>query len=106
MNKTCGDTNFSCQRCGTCCRWSGHVLLTQQDIKTLSSTLGMNENNFIQCHTNITVNRAQLSLTEQADGACCFLTENNLCSVYASRPQQCRDFPHGWHVSGCPQMHN
>ena len=27
--------------------------------------------------------------------ACCFLGENNLCTIYATRPQVCRDFKPG-----------
>ena len=59
---------------------------------------------FIQRHTALAKNRAQLSLMEQASGACCFLNPDNTCCVYTARPQQCRDFPHGWRVAGCPAV--
>ena len=96
--------NFVCQGCGACCRWSGHVLLTAADIAALVRQLALTEDGFIQRHTALAANRAQLSLAEQADGACCFLGPDNACLVYAARPQQCRDFPHTWRVAGCPAL--
>ena len=97
-------TNLTlCQNCGAaCCRWPGHVLLTDPDISAMARHLGLTEDEFIQRHTTLVANRAQLSLLEQADGACYFLNPDNTCRVYAARPQQCRDFPHGWRVAGCP----
>lgn len=95
---------FSCRRCGACCRWPGHVLLTAGDITTMSTLLGMSEETFIQTHTVLTANRVQLSLTEQQDGACCFLTPENTCRVYGARPTQCKEFPHTWRVKGCPAL--
>lgn len=94
--------DFSCRRCGACCRWSGHVLLTNGDVTAVARHLGLTEGEFIQRHTVLAVNRGQLSLMEQPDGACCFLDADNSCAIYAARPCQCRDFPHGWRVSGCP----
>jgi Fe-S-cluster containining protein len=77
-------------------------LLTTTDTTALAHHLGLTEDEFIQRHTTLAANRAQLSLREQADGACCFLNPDNTCHVYAARPQQCRDFPHDWRVAGCP----
>ena len=96
--------NFSCQRCGACCRWSGHVLLTPDDIAALAQQLALTEDEFVQRHTVLAANRAQLSLAEQPDGACCFLGPDNACLVYTVRPQQCRDFPKTWRVAGCPAL--
>ena len=96
--------NIACQSCGTCCRWSGHVLLTDADLAALARQLALSTDAFIQRHTVLAANRAQLSLAEQPDGACCFLGPDNACRVYAARPQQCRDFPHTWRVAGCPAL--
>jgi len=96
--------NFACLKCGACCRWSGNVLLTQKDITAISTVLKIPENIFVQKYTTLTANRSQLTLIEQPSGACCFLTEDNVCGIYDTRPQQCRDFPHLWHVKGCPNM--
>ena len=34
---------FVCTGCGVCCRWPGHVLLTDADIKELAGHLAMDE---------------------------------------------------------------
>ncbi|HRZ13738.1 MAG TPA: YkgJ family cysteine cluster protein [Kiritimatiellia bacterium] len=93
--------SFDCLRCGACCRWPGHVLLAGDDIPRLAAHLGISERDFIGRYAVLASNRRQLSLAEQPDGACVFL-ENNACRVYPDRPAQCRAFPLGWSVPGCP----
>lgn len=98
------DYSFRCQRCGTCCRWSGHVLLTESDIAGLAAAAGMPEPQFIERYTVLAANRRQLSLADGADGSCTLLKDGQ-CSFYEARPAQCRDFPHGWRVAeGCPAL--
>ena len=95
---------FICQQCGACCRWEGHVLLTGEDITRLAAATGLSEDEFIERHTILAMNRSQLSLAEYPDGRCVFLEENR-CAVYEARPDQCRNFPHTWRVSeGCPAL--
>lgn len=95
---------FECQRCGACCRWEGHVILTDEDIARLAVATALSEVDFIERYTILAANRCQLSLAEQADGSCIFLKEDR-CSVYEARPRQCRSFPHQWRVnSGCPAL--
>lgn len=96
------ETRFLCQRCGACCRWPGHVWLTETDIQRLAARSGMGERDWIERFAELTRNRAGLSLREQADGTCVFFLEGR-CGVYEDRPAQCRDFPARWVVSGpCP----
>ncbi|MDZ4199195.1 MAG: YkgJ family cysteine cluster protein [Kiritimatiellia bacterium] len=92
---------FVCRQCGECCRWPGHVWLTEADIRGLSDFLGIPEQELIERYAEITRNRGGLSLIEKADGSCVFLKENR-CRVYEARPGQCRDFPRSWNVEGCP----
>jgi uncharacterized protein len=94
---------FSCLRCGACCRWPGHVLLSDRDIAQLAQRLQLSESDFVARHTMLASNRAQLSLRENTDGSCEFLNDN-LCMVYEVRPQQCRTFPASWRISmaACP----
>jgi Fe-S-cluster containining protein len=95
---------FKCQNCGICCRWGGSVLLTEEDISSLSSHLGLSETVFIEKYTRLAPNRIQLALLDQADGSCVFLKGND-CEVYSARPRQCRTFPFLWRVpSGCPGL--
>jgi len=95
---------FVCQQCGACCRWSGSVLLAESDITTAAIALEMDEATFIKRHTILARNRAQLTLKERPDGACEFLGPDERCRIYAARPKQCRDFPHGWQTDGCPGL--
>jgi len=59
---------------------------------------------FIDRHTRLAPNRIQLALLDKADGSCAFL-EDDRCSIYAVRPEQCRSFPFAWSVQeGCPVL--
>lgn len=95
---------FACQHCGTCCRWPGSVLLDAADVAAAARRLGLAEAEFIDRHTRLARNRAQLTLLEAPDGACEFLAADGRCRIYAARPRQCREFPAGWQVSGCPAL--
>ncbi len=104
MTEQSGKRSFKCQRCGICCRWPGHVLLTDEDITRMAAATGLTEDEFIERHTLLAVNRQQLSLAEHSDGRCIFLEETG-CAFYEARPAQCRNFPHTWRVSeGCPAL--
>ncbi|MFA7369176.1 MAG: YkgJ family cysteine cluster protein [Kiritimatiellales bacterium] len=98
------ECSFKCQQCGTCCRWSGHVLLTEADICRLAAAAELSEVQFIERNTVLAANRHQLSLADGPDGSCMLLEEGR-CALYEARPAQCRDFPHGWRVAeGCPAL--
>ncbi len=95
---------FTCTGCGDCCRWSGSVLLTDRDITQLAAHLGVSESEFIEHHTRLAPNRIQLALLDKGDDRCAFL-ENDRCSIYQARPEQCRSFPFTWSVpEGCPAL--
>ena len=95
---------FKCSGCGTCCRWTGSVLLTGRDIAAMAVALVLSEREFIECHTRLAPNRIQLALNDHPDGSCSFL-EGDRCSIYDARPEQCRSFPFAWSVSeGCPAL--
>ena len=98
------ERSFKCQQCGTCCRWSGHVLLTKADIARLAAAAGLSEETFISSYTVLAANRSQLSLADGPDGSCTLLKDGR-CTLYDARPAQCRDFPYGWRVAeGCPAL--
>ena len=90
---------YLCQRCTACCRWPGFVRVTEEEIREIATFLRMEENAFIQKYTRLRPNRQGLALIDQADGACFFLKGND-CSLQAVKPQQCKDFPNGWHFPG------
>lgn len=95
---------FACRQCGGCCRWSGHVLLTEEDVARLAIASGITEEQFIARFAVLAANRRQLSLADQADGSCILLAEDGRCSLYEARPGQCRAFPFSWRVAGCPAL--
>ncbi|MEI8205559.1 MAG: YkgJ family cysteine cluster protein [Kiritimatiellales bacterium] len=98
------ERSFKCQQCGTCCRWSGHVLLTEADIARLAAAAVLSEETFILRYTVLAANRNQLSLADGPDGSCALLKDGR-CILYDARPAQCSDFPHGWRVAeGCPAL--
>lgn len=95
---------FECRKCGACCRWSGSVLLTAQDITILAAAVGLDEQQFIDAYAQLAPNRRQLALIDQDDGSCVFL-EGGRCRWYEARPEQCRTFPYAWRVKeGCPAL--
>ena len=74
------------------------------DAEAAAAALGLTAAEFIERHAALARNRAQLTLKEAPDGACEFLEADGRCRIYAARPRQCRDFPHGWRVAGCPGL--
>jgi Fe-S-cluster containining protein len=97
-------SSFFCRQCGACCRWGGHVLLTETDITRLAAAAGLPEGEWINRYTALAANRRQLTLADGPDGAC-ILLQGDRCSFYEARPEQCRAFPHGWRVQeGCPGL--
>ncbi len=90
---------YLCQRCTACCRWPGFVRVTEEEVLSIASHVGMEEGAFIQEFTRLRPNRGGLALIDRADGACFFL-EGNECSIQSVKPQQCKDFPNSWNFPG------
>jgi Fe-S-cluster containining protein len=91
---------FECTRCSSCCRHTpGYVFLSSADLDVLSLALGMNRQDVLRTYCRqVPLGLARrISLKEKANFDC-ILWENGGCSVYQSRPLQCRSFPF-W--SGC-----
>ncbi|MDR0644266.1 MAG: YkgJ family cysteine cluster protein [Treponema sp.] len=91
---------FSCMRCSVCCRYeSGFVFLSEDDLSVLARTHGISVEEFttLFCRWVPSENGLDenLSLKEIPLGGgefdCVFWKEG--CSVYESRPVQCRVFP-------------
>ena len=100
---------FSCRRCSRCCRFeSGYVFLSENDTNRMAVALNMDNKKFTKvfCRWIPSENgNEQLSLKEKSNFDCIFWAQNpysdknselNLegkCSVYETRPLQCRAFP-------------
>ncbi len=93
---TIDQDHFSCQRCGECCRTTGYVHLLPGDIDAIAELLQLDVVAFTDRYTRLTRGRAGLSLKEQKDGSCVFLSDDNRCRIEAAKPRQCRQFPTAW----------
>jgi len=80
---------IDCLQCGNCCKKS-KPLLQEDDILNISKFLKMGVKK---------VKEKFMELDEDNDWTfnklpCPFLSLNNECKIYLSRPQDCREFPH------------
>jgi Fe-S-cluster containining protein len=83
--------SFKCTGCGKCCgKEPGFVWLTEEDIKKASSYLNLSRTDFLNKYARYVSGR--YSLIEKPNYDCVFLKENR-CTIYTSRPKQCREFP-------------
>jgi len=113
---------FTCTQCGNCCTGpTGYVKFTDKEAAAMARDLGITIDAFMAKSTHDT--EAGRSLTENYKRGfgydCVFLVRNENgksgCSVYKSRPSQCRTWPFwegnlyskaAWERSakGCPGM--
>jgi len=80
---------IDCLECGNCCKKSSPIL-RNPDIKRIAKSLNMKTKAFMQKY---------LKKDEDGDWVtksrpCPFLGQDNRCSIYAIRPEDCADFPH------------
>ena len=86
---------FECQGSGNCCvsrGTYGFVYLSKKDIKKLSIYFKITEQNFIKNYCQKTDGFIHLKELKKNNGNCIFLKDNK-CTVYKSRPIQCRTWP-------------
>ena len=86
---------FDCTRCQRCCRHQpGFVFLSQSDLDQLSVFLKLPaaEVRARYCREVNWGGATRVSLREQANYDCVFWGQGG-CTVYPSRPLQCRSFP-------------
>jgi len=91
---------YECQRCGNCCRWPGHVRLTEGDIDRLCERMGLGAGDFTREFTDLHPQRDGLVLKSHPDGRCVFLEGENVCRVQDAKPEQCQGFPNRWRFPG------
>ena len=87
---------FSCKRCSACCRFeAGYVFLSGKDRVLLEDYLKIGSREFSNTYCRwVTLDdgKEHLSLKEKSNFDCIFWTEDG-CSVYETRPLQCRAYP-------------
>ena len=91
------DKEFTCRRCGACCRIKdGIVRVSDAEVARIAAFLGMSEADFVANETEVAPDRRSLVLKSLPDGACAYLTADNLCRINAVKPDKCRTFPFEW----------
>lgn len=89
--------DFSCRRCGGCCRGEGYVWLTDDDIQRIARFLGLTPKDFVKRYCRRVEGTGDIALIDQDDAAmsCVFLNEDG-CVVNDVKPVQCVGFPYVW----------
>ena len=83
---------FSCTQCGMCCSGvPGYVWLTHEDVDNISTYLNISKEEFIKKYTRSV--KGRLSLIELKPNYDCVFLKDHKCSLYSSRPKQCKTFP-------------
>jgi len=100
---------FKCRCCGACCRIrDGIVRVNDEEISRIADFLGKSVHSFIAEDTELAPDRKTLMLKSRADGACVYLTEENLCAINPVKPHKCATFPFEWtnadSHSICPEL--
>ncbi|MCD6246310.1 YkgJ family cysteine cluster protein [candidate division WOR-3 bacterium] len=97
------NVKFQCvEECHKCCSGSpGIILVTEEEIETISDFLSIEKTEFIKTYIRIIKNYYSVnfgfidraySLKENAENDCIFL-KNGRCSIYPARPAQCKTYP-------------
>ena len=90
-------SGFVCRRCGACCRIKdGIVRVSEAEIARIAAFLGMSEQDFIDCETDVAPDRRGLILKSRPDGSCAYLADDNRCRIHPVKPDKCRTFPYEW----------
>ncbi len=85
---------FTCTQCGNCCTGAaGYVWVNRAEIEALAREVGVQD---LEQFERLYVRKVGIrkSLKEFPNGDCVFFdNESRQCTVYASRPRQCRTWP-------------
>jgi Fe-S-cluster containining protein len=93
---------FKCTGCGACCTGSpGYVFVSPSDLKALISHFKMPEEEFYKIYIRMV--DGQPALIDRPGSHDCVFLEKEKCSVYESRPIQCRTFPWWIHTIQTPE---
>lgn len=84
---------FACTQCGNCCTGApGVVWVTEEEIHAIAADRGETYGEILIHHTRLVGSRR--SLKEFANGDCTFFDgATRRCTIYSSRPVQCRTWP-------------
>ena len=94
---------FVCRKCGECCKNHGIVIIYPEDAVNIAEYLNMSIKQFLKlyCYKRIlknNINDFEIYYME-IGGKCCFLNNNNLCSINDVKPLQCKYGPTRYFLS-------
>jgi Fe-S-cluster containining protein len=81
---------IDCTRCANCCK-TIRPGFTDEDIVRIAAHLGMSPEAFVAAHLRTD---PDLGGHQTKAVPCPFLGGDDQCTIYAVRPQTCREFPH------------
>ena len=92
---------FVCSKCGECCRGLSQemaVILFPNDVENISMKLGLSVDSFQKqfCHKEkleTKISEVWLAFLKLKNDKCIFLSDDNLCSIHAFKPTQCKEKP-------------
>ncbi|MFT4552961.1 MAG: Fe-S-cluster containining protein [Chlamydiales bacterium] len=83
---------FSCTECGQCCTGApGYVWVTENEVAQMAEQQKISVEQFV--HRYLRLVKGRLSLREDPKTYDCVFLKGKKCSLYNSRPKQCRTFP-------------
>ncbi len=84
--------SFKCTGCGQCCTgFPGYVWITPEEMQAMAEALAIPLEEFTKKYTRKLGNR--YSLKERPKTYDCVFLQGKKCTVYTTRPKQCRTFP-------------
>ena len=84
---------FSCTKCGICCKEKGYVFFNDEDIIRAAKFLSMSPPVFINKYLDYEHNYGYYIKINDNDN-CIFLDKNNKCTINTAKPTQCKTFPY------------
>ena len=84
------EAQIDCRQCANCCRVP-EVGITERDIEKLAKFIGVTRHEFLRDYTQR--DEKDALILKRTEEGCVFL-QDNLCTVYEARPQNCANFPH------------
>jgi len=72
------------------------VRVNDAEVARIAAFLGMTAQAFVADECEVAPDRKSLMLRSRDDGACAWLTADNLCRINDVKPEKCRTFPFAW----------
>ena len=86
---------FACQAdCGRCCDEPGGIVyLRPEDAQKLANHHNLGVKDWLERDCRQTLDGRYILNSDQYTDVCIYLDENKKCTVYQSRPAQCKSYP-------------